>query len=81
MNKCRACEYTSEIHKNAIEGEVLRLSKMKGVKLCEQDALYRRLEICSDCTHLDINNTCLMCGCYVRIRTLLKDNRCPIKKW
>ena len=80
MNKCRACQYTNEIHKAAVEAEVERLSKLKGVRLCDEDELTRRLEICSGCKHLDINNVCLMCGCYVRIRTLIKDNRCPAPK-
>ena len=83
LTNCKACQYTSEIHKTAIETEVARLSNMRGVHICDDDELLRRLEACSSCEHLDMNNVCLMCGCYVRIRTLLKDNRCPApkKKW
>ena len=81
MIKCRACEYTSDIHRLAIETEVARLTAIKGIKICEQEELHSRLIICSECKHLDINNVCMMCGCYVRIRTLLKFNRCPMKMW
>lgn len=81
MIKCRACEYTSEIHRSAVEEEVRRLTEMKGVRICGEDELNSRLMICSSCKHLDINNVCMMCGCYVRIRTLLKTNRCPMKMW
>ena len=79
--KCKACEYTSDIHRIAIETEVQRLMNMKSLQICGDEELCSRLMICSDCKHLDINNVCMMCGCYVRIRTLQKTNRCPINLW
>lgn len=80
MRFCRACEYTSKIHRDAVEAEVLRLSKMKGVRLCSEEEQLRRLEICGGCDRLDMNGVCLMCGCYVRIRALTADGRCPSPK-
>lgn len=79
MSECRACQYTGEIHKKAVEAEIKRLSQMKNVSLCTEEELNRRLEKCSSCEYLDINNVCLMCGCYVQIRALLRDSRCPAK--
>lgn len=77
---CKACQYTSEIHKETIEKELIRL-KASSANMAE-DALYeKRLNICSDCKHLDISGTCMMCGCYVMLRTALKDNKCPKKYW
>ncbi len=81
MNKCRACEYTNKIHKDAVETELKRLSQMKGLKPCDEKELERRLNICSSCPQLDMNNVCMMCGCYVQIRAFLKTSRCPIKNW
>ncbi len=79
MSKCRACEYTSAIHREAVEAEIKRLSEMKGVRLCTEEELERRLAACGECEYKDMNGVCLMCGCYVRIRTFRKDSRCPAK--
>ncbi|MBQ8540164.1 MAG: hypothetical protein IJ435_01690 [Clostridia bacterium] len=77
---CKACQYTSEIHKQTIEKELLRLKNSSTVMADE--ALYEtRLKVCSDCRHLDISGTCMMCGCYVMLRSALKDNKCPKKYW
>lgn len=77
---CKACEYTSEIHKETIEKELKRLNETNSEMA--EDALYeKRLKICSDCKHLDISGTCMMCGCYVMLRTALRDNKCPKKYW
>ncbi len=78
--KCRACEYTSEIHKAAAEAEIERLKNMKGIKICSPEEQEKRLKICDECEYLDMNGVCLMCGCYVQIRTLLKSGSCPAKK-
>ncbi len=81
MRRCKACEYTSEIHKKTVEAEVERLSKMKGLRLCGDGEKQRRLEICSNCAHLDINGVCMMCGCYVQLRALPQSGHCPMKQW
>ena len=79
--KCRACEYTSEIHKATVENELKRLSGLKGLRLCPEEKYGERLTVCSECPHLDINNVCMMCGCYVQIRAFTLDGRCPMKRW
>ena len=77
---CKACQYTSEIHKETIEKELARLKT--GTTPLADEALYEeRLTFCSDCKHLDISGTCMMCGCYVMLRCALKDNKCPKKYW
>ena len=77
---CKACQYTSEIHKQTIEKELEKLKK--GTIPMADDALYeKRLKACSDCKHLDISGTCMMCGCYVMLRAALKNNKCPEKHW
>lgn len=80
MDNCKACRYTSAIHKETIEKELIKL-KTSSVTLAD-DVLYKaRLETCSDCKHLDTSGTCMMCGCYVMLRSAIKDNKCPKKKW
>ena len=40
-----------------------------------------RLETCRGCEQLGEDGTCFSCGCYVEFRAILKDGRCPKKKW
>ncbi|MCF0129592.1 MAG: hypothetical protein HUJ70_13505 [Pseudobutyrivibrio sp.] len=39
-----------------------------------------RLSICKSCEMLNAG-TCNSCGCYVELRALGKESRCPRKKW
>ncbi|MBQ7876161.1 MAG: hypothetical protein IJ316_02615 [Clostridia bacterium] len=77
---CKACQYTSAIHKETIEKELLRL-KASQMPMADDSLYETRLKVCSDCNHLDISGTCMMCGCYVMLRSALKDNKCPKKYW
>ena len=79
-NNCKACRYTSAIHKETIEKELERLKASK-IELADELERDARLKICSDCKFLDISGTCMMCGCYVMLRSALEDNRCPKKYW
>ncbi len=78
MKECKACRFTSEMHKEIIEKE---LSKLSAKDTAQPDERERRLLICSSCKHLDVSGTCMMCGCYVMLRTALKNSRCPQKYW
>ena len=77
---CKACRFTSEIHKETIEKELERLKNSK-TPLCGEEEKARRLEICSACAHLDVSGACMMCGCYVMLRCALKGGKCPRKYW
>jgi len=47
----------------------------------EELAKYR-LEICLACPWLRPNSkTCRKCGCFMKLKTTLKDAKCPIGKW
>ncbi len=44
-------------------------------------AIYEeRLAACKNCDLLN-TGTCGACGCYVELRALAKNGRCPYKKW
>ncbi|MGM9550974.1 MAG: DUF6171 family protein [Clostridia bacterium] len=80
MDNCKACRYTSAIHKETIEKELKRLNASSTPMADE--ALYKeRLNICSECKHMDLSGTCMMCGCYVMLRCALNNNKCPQKHW
>ena len=40
----------------------------------------QRIAVCEDCEKLS-GPTCLACGCYVELRAIRKDSKCPYKKW
>ena len=47
----------------------------------EELAQYR-LEICKVCpAYRPLTNTCRKCGCFMKLKTQLKDAKCPIGKW
>lgn len=45
------------------------------------EAVYdHRIALCEECDKL-MGPTCVACGCYVELRAIRKDSRCPYKKW
>lgn len=45
-----------------------------------EDVYDRRIVICENCEKLS-GPTCMACGCYVELRAIRKDSKCPYKKW
>ena len=45
-----------------------------------EDVYDRRITICEACEKLS-GPTCLACGCFVELRAIRKESRCPYKKW
>jgi len=42
----------------------------------------KRMDICRKCEYLFTpTNTCKKCGCFMDIKTKLKEAYCPIGKW
>ena len=47
-----------------------------------QDIRDERYAICKECPKLiKITRTCTACGCFMAMKTWLKDAECPIDKW
>lgn len=43
-----------------------------------------RLEICRQCPYIRKRvgvERCSLCGCFLQVKTRLKDEYCPIEKW
>jgi hypothetical protein len=40
-----------------------------------------RAEVCSNCSFLNKNNTCKICGCYIPAKVRSMQSKCPKKKW
>lgn len=42
----------------------------------------KRMNICLGCEHLiKLTRQCEECGCFMNLKTKLKDARCPVEKW
>ena len=47
-----------------------------------QEMASRRLTICRDCPRFfKQTRTCLECGCFMKIKTLIPSSYCPLNKW
>ncbi len=53
-----------------------------GFKTVDEVEQSRRLEICKGCEFFDaVQNRCKKCGCYMKWKTMLSSQKCPIDKW
>ncbi len=81
MNKCKRCFLYELAGKEDIYAHVQRTRALLADNEKASDQKYKeRLGICRECDSL-LEATCLKCGCYVEIRALKIDSRCPLKKW
>lgn len=47
----------------------------------EQEA-QARLDICNNCDRLiQLTKQCKECGCFMALKTKLKNTKCPLNKW
>lgn len=48
--------------------------------LAPDDTIKQRLDTCSTCEHYTGTN-CKLCGCYMKIKTRIALEKCPVEKW
>jgi hypothetical protein len=61
------------VSKALIKGEKVRLSKGEAEE---------RMKICASCEeYIKEENRCNLCGCYMRVKTRIATEKCPIGKW
>lgn len=54
---------------------------MNKIKKMQEISLLR-LNICKGCPRFYKGTaTCLECGCFMKIKTLLPESKCPLNKW
>lgn len=81
MNKCKRCLLNELAGKEDIYAHVQKTRELLSDNERASDSLYqKRLDVCRECDSL-LEATCLKCGCYVEIRALKKDAKCPVKRW
>lgn len=75
--RCLLKEYDEE----AYVKKLLRVIKMmRPSEKAKEEVTLRRLNVCGECDYLD-RGTCRACGCYVELRAVMRDGRCPYKRW
>jgi hypothetical protein len=41
-----------------------------------------RFSICKECSELiKLTNQCKKCGCFMKIKVLIPNQKCPLNKW
>lgn len=52
------------------------------IKFTDQETRDKRFAICLECEYLiKATSTCKKCGCFMTLKTKLKNVTCPIEKW
>ena len=78
---CKRCLLFEMADKDDVIAQVEKTRQLLSPDDKASDEEYkRRLSKCKECDKL-IDATCLKCGCYVEIRALSKNARCPGNKW
>ncbi len=55
---------------------------MKSRLEVSQERFDERFSICKECPyHNKITDQCKKCGCFLRLKVIFKDQKCPIGKW
>lgn len=52
-----------------------------GIKNVSDDIYKKRINICVECTKLNPEYECSICGCPVETKALWKTENCPENKW
>jgi hypothetical protein len=74
MNKM--AQKMAEIEKTKLE----RMADL--VKLIPAHIREERMNICNSCEHLfKPTTTCKKCGCFMKLKTYLPTQKCPLNKW
>jgi len=74
---CKGCDEQFITSNEQIE-RILAKPSMQNPETIVPDHIYNeRLAKCKDCAHLWQKETCLLCGCFVRISAKFKSKSCP----
>lgn len=83
-NSCKGCGPQYEVTEEQID-RILQAPMFQNKQIVVEDEVYNaRLEKCFSCSKLLNRQTCLLCGCYVRVAAKYRDRSCPNvkeRKW
>lgn len=75
-NTCKRCLLYEAGEKKTYQNIQDYISTISDELKVSSEVYSQRLEQCKSCDNL-ISGMCLKCGCYVEVRAVLKDKRCP----
>ncbi len=80
MNRpiCPRCEINSQ-DKEEIERIIAQRIELLGENRADDELYKSRLSVCSRCDKL-IEGTCVLCGCYVKLRAAKINQHCPLSR-
>ena len=77
---CRQCDILSKLPQD-VSNQVAKLyALLPGREKATEEQMLERIAVCSGCDRRE-GSTCLECGCYIEIRVMKKDARCPKRNW
>ncbi len=75
-HQCKKCLLLEAGENKSFETVKDYISNLNAELKVSKDTYISRLNRCKNCDFL-ISGMCLKCGCYVEIRAVLKDKKCP----
>lgn len=55
--------------------------KFLGYVRADRDIVADRVMNCRDCEFITPKFRCTQCGCFMKVKTLIANAKCPIGKW
>lgn len=84
LKRCKGCGPQYEVTEEQID-RILQSPMFLDHHVAVTEVIYReRLAQCEQCEHLYQMQTCLLCGCYVRVAAKYRAKSCPNvknKRW
>ncbi len=75
-------EYKNAWEEYKAKNGVIPINLLDKNNYIEDTESKKRMNICLDCEHLiKLTHQCKKCGCFMNLKTKLKNAKCPIKKW
>ncbi|ADL51764.1 DUF6171 family protein [Clostridium cellulovorans] len=77
---CKGCRANVNVDINSIEALVEEIRNNSEFDVVSSEVYDNRLNICKECKDFVYGTTCNQCGCFVKVRALLKSSVCPSYK-
>ncbi len=78
---CKRCHLEAEERK-ARAGLSAYVARMEADIRAEEQLYSRRLALCRSCEK-QVNDLCMVCGCFIEVRAAVKEQYCPMpeRRW
>ncbi|HIW34439.1 MAG TPA: hypothetical protein IAA29_16810 [Candidatus Paenibacillus intestinavium] len=83
-NRCRGCGPQYEVTEQQIDRILLAPMFQDDAIVVSEQEYEKRLSLCNGCEKLLNKQTCLLCGCFVRVSAKYRSKSCPNlsdRKW